>query len=288
MRLSTRTSTPLLVLALSALPQVYPWSCSFTASNIPYDLDPLSGLRYASRSSSTPPTTSEARVMFDLCSESGINREGGVADEDQCPERTRVCLKLLNNKPSASDPERITAVVPIWKVDTPDDSISTSPIGKNGQDGLNIYVQGDDYAGTRQSLNLTLHCDQSASDPEPTLVSYQPGLLSLEWSTPDACPRNSEGDSDGGGGNGTEGNGKSGVGFFGFLKALFWLLVIGLILYFAVGIFYNHQQYSAKGWDLIPHRDFWRDVPVLVQDLLSHMFSGIRGGGGRGGYNSLG
>ena len=54
---------------------------------------------------------------------------------------------------------------------------------------------------------------------------------------------------------------------------------------------YNHQQYSSRGWDLIPHRDFWRECPVLVQDLFSHVLAGLRGGGGgggRGGYSSLG
>jgi hypothetical protein len=42
---------------------------------------------------------------------------------------------------------------------------------------------------------------------------------------------------------------------------------------------------------MIPHRDFWREFPVLVQDLFSHVLAGLRGqsgGGGRGGYSSLG
>ena len=56
------------------------------------------------------------------------------------------------------------------------------------------------------------------------------------------------------------------------------------------GIFYNHQQYSAKGWDLIPHRDFWREIPTLISDLFGHIYGGLRGAGGpsRGGYSSLG
>jgi hypothetical protein len=54
------------------------------------------------------------------------------------------------------------------------------------------------------------------------------------------------------------------------------------------GIFYNHQQYSARGWDLVPHRDFWREFPSLVRDLVGHVFSNVRGGGSRGGYNTLG
>lgn len=89
---------------------------------------------------------------------------------------------------------------------------------------------------------------------------------------------------------------------------IFWLGFVGLVLYFVLGesmqlgnmatkitgIAYNHNNYSAKGWDLIPHRDFWREVPALASDLWSHLMSGIRGrggggggSGGRGGYSSL-
>lgn len=54
------------------------------------------------------------------------------------------------------------------------------------------------------------------------------------------------------------------------------------------GMFYNHQQYSARGWDLVPHRDFWRELPTLGSDLVHHVSTNVRGGGSRGGYNSLG
>ncbi|KIR59273.1 hypothetical protein I314_04788 [Cryptococcus bacillisporus CA1873] len=268
---------------LAFLPLIAAFDCSLTASSISYDISPLTGLRTASKDSSTPPTTSEAKVSMNLCAAEGLGKEDDVADEDQCPENTRVCLKLVNHKPSSSEPDRVTAVVPFWLVDTPDSDITTTPLGKNGEQGLKITVKGQEYAGLRQSVNLTLLCDTSSDSPNPTLVSYTAGALSLEWATPDACPRSgdssSPSSSDGGGG-----------GFVSFVKTLFWLIIIGLILYFAIGIFYNHQQYSARGWDLIPHRDFWREVPTLVQDLVSHVMANVRGSGsgGRGGYSSLG
>ncbi|XAO27439.1 hypothetical protein I312_106293 [Cryptococcus bacillisporus CA1280] len=268
---------------LAFLPLIAAFDCSLTASSISYDISPLTGLRTASKDSSTPPTTSEAKVSMNLCAAEGLGKEDGVADEDQCPENTRVCLKLVNHKPSSSEPDRVAAVVPFWLVDTPDSDITTTPLGKNGEQGLKITVKGQEYAGLRQSVNLTLLCDTSSDSPNPTLVSYTAGALSLEWATPDACPRSgdssSPSSSDGGGG-----------GFVSFVKTLFWLIIIGLILYFAIGIFYNHQQYSARGWDLIPHRDFWREVPTLVQDLVSHVMANVRGSGsgGRGGYSSLG
>ena len=107
-----------------------------------------------------PPTTSEAKVSMRLCSE--LEKHDDVPDEDQvglhdplqfipdtgqCPPHTKFCLRLLNYKESASEKERVTAVVPIWTTDTPDDQIWIHPQGKNGQDGLRISVQGPDYAG---------------------------------------------------------------------------------------------------------------------------------------------
>ena len=89
----------------------------------------------------------------------------------------------------------------------------------------------------KQQLNLTLLCAQSASDPEPTFVGYAKGVLSLEWATPDACPRDP---SDPVAGDG--GSGGGGSGFWAFIKFVFWLCIIGLILYFVVG------QSSSSGY----------------------------------------
>lgn len=65
----------------------------------------------------------------------------------QCGEGTKVCLTLLNHKESAPDPNRITAVIPLWYTDTPDEDVTITALGKNGQDGIKIYVAGPDYAG---------------------------------------------------------------------------------------------------------------------------------------------
>jgi len=221
---------------------------------------------------------------MNLCGD-GVGREDGIDDEDQCPPGLRVCVKLFNRKDSAPQPERITQVIPLWPQDIPDDRVWLRPMGTNGQDGLRIWVEGEPYAEAHQHLNLTLRCDPSASEPNPSIVSYQSSRLTLDWASPDACPR-----STGGGGGQSDGGSESrtGWGFWGLLRFFFWLFVVGLVAYFALGVLYNHQQYSARGWDLIPHRDFWREFPLLLQDLFSHLFAGLRGSGARGGYSSLG
>lgn len=66
---------------------------------------------------------------------------------NQCPANTRLCLKLINHKPSSSEPDRVTQVIGIWPLDIPDERVWTTPLGSKGQDGLRIWVEGDDYAG---------------------------------------------------------------------------------------------------------------------------------------------
>lgn len=85
---------------------------------------------------------------------------------------------------------------------------------------------------------LSLYCSPDSKDANPSFESYTDGRLSLEWSTPDACPGGSgsppasDGSDDGDGGSN---GGGGGMGFFGFLRLLFWMGFTGLILYFAIG-----------------------------------------------------
>lgn len=112
----------------------------------------------------------------------------------------------------------------------------------------------------RQSVNLTLLCDTSSDSPNPTLVSYTAGALSLEWATPDACPRSgdssSPSSSDGGGG-----------GFVSFVKTLFWLIIIGLILYFAIGKLLSDLILSIVIALMSANRDILQPSTIFCQGL---------------------
>ncbi|KAL1410892.1 type II membrane protein [Vanrija albida] len=266
-----------LALLLPLAPLAAAWSCDdVSADGVKYDLSKLGSRRQASRETDSPPTKNEARVQLDICGLLG--KAGGVPDEDQCPENTRVCLTLHNHKESAGDKDRVTGVIPLWTDQTLDSDIRTYKQGRDGDGGVQIKVKAPDYAGTPQALTLTLKCDPSATDPNPTFDSYTDGELKLSWSTPDACPASSGGSSSSGGGFFS--------GLWYLIKFVFWLGLFGLLAYFVIGVIYNHQTYSARGWDLVPHRDFWRELPGLTQDLGGHVFGGR--GGGRGGYSSLG
>jgi hypothetical protein len=77
---STTTTTIAVFVAALAL-QVQAFDCALTASGIQYDLKPLGGLRTATHTSSTPPTSNEAKVLMNLCGD--IGSEDGVSDEDK-------------------------------------------------------------------------------------------------------------------------------------------------------------------------------------------------------------
>jgi hypothetical protein len=102
-----------------------------------------------------------------------------------------------------------------------------------------------DALSTPQTLKITLHCDTASTAENPTFSSYTAGVLALEWATPHACPRDG-GDSSGGGSDeGDSGSGETssgGMGFFGFMKLLFWVGFFGLLVYFAVGTFCTQSQ----------------------------------------------
>ena len=100
----------------------------------------------------------------------------------------------------------------------------------------------------------------------------------------------------------------SGLGWF-FLMCVIYLIrsssslaftfnnsiFLSLAAYFGVGAYYNYSTYGARGADLIPwvltifsvtfplcsrclprHRDFWKEVPYMLSDVVSHMCSNIR------------
>lgn len=240
-----------------------------------YDLTSLNAARSASRERNTPPTTMVDSIRFNLCADL---ESSDLPEQDQCPGGTRACLTKTNKREGEQD--RIIAVIPLATTGTASPEYSAL----TGSDGFTVLLHGKAYPenGTNQNFNITLVCSQEASDP--TFVDYNNGLGSVKWSTPAACPKKKgdppptdkpdethEPSSPPG----------SGIGWF------FLLLFLVLAAYFLIGIYHNYTNYGASGWDLIPHRDFWREVPYLLRDLGYHLVTALRGGPSRGGYQSV-
>jgi hypothetical protein len=233
-------------------------------------------------------------VRFNLCK--NLKPMKGVPDDDQCESGTRACLRKTNKKPDSID--RVVAVIPVASTSVLEPEYSQLDSSK----GLSLTFHGPPYPGLSdvpQSINFSLFCDNDA-DPkaDPTFVSYENGTVRVDWSTPSACgspddqpppqsppqPPPQEDDdtpADEGGEESEETPAKRGSG----LGLFFLVLILAFATYLILGAYYNYSTYGARGVDLIPHRDFWREVPYMLQDVVSHLCSTVRPQrSSRGGY----
>jgi hypothetical protein len=80
-RISSTMRSTIIAISLAFALSARAFDCALTVSGIQYDLKPLGGLRTATHTSSTPPTSNEARVLMNLCGD--IGSEDGVSDEDK-------------------------------------------------------------------------------------------------------------------------------------------------------------------------------------------------------------
>ncbi|KAJ2928617.1 hypothetical protein H1R20_g8439, partial [Candolleomyces eurysporus] len=191
-------------------------------------------------------------LAFDLCGD--LKSKEGVAEQDQCPSGTRVCLTQVNVK--ENEPERIVSVVPLAQSSKLEPKVTVSP---KPPQFLTILFHGSDYPQSpaestpsiAQSFNLTLWCDPQIASPNITIEAYDGSQLRLTYFGPAGCPQKN---SEGGGGGDTKkpDDGKeeasvgSGIGLF------FLLLLLAFLAYFAIGAYYNYSTYGARGLDLLP------------------------------------
>jgi hypothetical protein len=265
------------------------FDCSVTAEHIKFDLTSLAGERVLNRTRETPPTTMVDSLRFNLCAD--LEAQGNLPDQDQCGTGTRVCMTKINKKDNEED--RITAVIPIVRTDTSEPQYNTGLSPKF----ISLLFSGPDYPlpstpfSKPQSLNLTVLCHPSEA-LHPTFVAYDGSQLFVEWASPAGCPFEE------GGGNKDDDKKDdkkeedkapdhesvgSGLGWF------FLAILLCLAAYFGLGAYYNYSTYGARGADLIPHRDFWKEVPYMLGDVVSHLCSNIRPRrtSSRGGYISV-
>jgi len=221
------------------------------------------------------------KLVFDLCKP--LEPPSDVPDSDKCPAETFACLTVTNQKPNVDD--RVVTVVPLATKAALEPSFE-----RISDDKLSLSLSGPPWPATDSTpsrFNVTLQCAEN-DDATPTIENDDVGFVQVLWKSKVACatkgdpPPNTELPPDGN--DAAKSKGGSGVGWF------FFLLLLCFAAYFGLGAYYNYNNYGASGWDLVPHRDFWRDVPHLLRDVVSHLFSSVRGnqrGGSRGGYVSV-
>jgi len=249
-----------------------PFDCkvSLDGGKLQYDLTPLEGVHTLFRTRDIPPTRMVDEVQFNLCKD--LQKREEIAEGDQCAEGTRACLTMTNKKEGEND--RVVATIPLAVTKQLNPQITS--IGSPTK-GINIVFHGSEYPSTDpipQSFNISIYCDTTAS--EPSFEPYRGAQLSVTWNNPSGCPFSGndsppkEDDKEGNGsGQGDEHVG-SGIGWF------FLILLLAFVVYFVGGSYHNYSTYGATGLDMIPHRDFWRDVPYILRDIVSHLCSAIR------------
>ncbi|KAF9185855.1 hypothetical protein BGZ51_002405 [Haplosporangium sp. Z 767] len=128
----------------------------------------------------------------------------------------------------------------------------------------NLTLKGGVIEGREQSAVITFICDTTIVDEKvgPTLTKYENDVVYMSWKSVHACPKL------------VQLPPKEMAGGFSVFLTVFF--VLGLI-YVVVGAVYNHQVYGAKGLDLLPNIDFWRDFPSLVVDVVRHVWDSVTG-----------
>ncbi|KAJ7170534.1 autophagy-related protein 27 [Mycena crocata] len=258
--------------------------CLVQVGNLKFDLTPIGSEEHITRERTTPPTREVDSVRVSLCSDLKPE-EGEIPANDQCPTGTRVCLTKTNIKESEPDSKRIVSVIPLASTA----ALDPSYIALSSPKGISVLLHGGAYphpingTDTQQSVNITVLCDTEQSPPK--FVSYDGAQLWLEWTAPAGC--GFEGDNENHDKEGeSPGNEQSGSGSLSSVGWFLLLLLLAFATYMGLGAYYNYSTYGASGVDLIPHRDFWMEVPYMLRDVLSHLCSNVRPrrSSSRGGY----
>ncbi|CAO3639377.1 unnamed protein product [Mucor hiemalis] len=240
-----------------------------------------------------PPSVESIVNQINICDPLPIPDEPN--NGDICKKGSLICRRtiIVKKDKDNKDVETVFTVQPI-AVDA-DNKLNAEfkPINTEADPTKNGYqyiltLNGGEYNNQAQSASITLECDetQKRSDraKDPVVVSYNNNVLNLQWKTVFACatkvgekvPDNKDGDKKPE--EGEKPKGMSGIGIF------FTLVIVLAGIYFVGGAFYNFKMYNARGLDLIPHRDFWLDLPYLIRDLFAHIVDSVmsrrRGSGG--------
>ena len=289
-----------------------PFDCSNVAVSSKQSFD-LSKIAYPIRTSnqeSTPPSTTKTSIDIDLCKP--LDADPNRDEKDQCPRGTRICITIETIK---DEKTIVTQAIPVAysgesggsKIDA---QVEWGEELEGGEKSIQLQLPGATYAGREQKAELELVCDPKAeADSHPTARRYDraDGKLELRWPTKFACSdaaskpgSGGKSPSKGGSGSdaddGNDSSGSSSSGGWGFFSWLFFLLFLGFIAYMGAGMYNNYNNYGASGWDLVPHKDFWRESPFIARDAATHVWqtvsgnrsgTGFGGAGGRGAYEPI-
>jgi len=221
-----------------------------------------------------PPSTMHDVLRFNICGD--LKHQDDLKEPDQCGQGTRACFTTTNKK--EGEQERIITVVPVAQSSS---DYTIQAFSTQSSKGLTLTLSAGPYPndGPKQTLKIVMNCADETQ--EPKFTGYDGSQAAIEWNVVEACGSNADKPPNTGD-DSTPPNDEPGGSSMGWF---FFILLLIIAAYFGLGAYHNYNQYGSSGWDLIPHRDFWRDVPYLIRDLVSHLFSSGRSS--RGGYTSV-
>ncbi|EAU91213.2 hypothetical protein CC1G_06848 [Coprinopsis cinerea okayama7 len=246
------------------------FNCLQSVQGNQYNLTSLGGEHQINRTRSTPPTTTIDSLTFNLCDDLKVKED--VQETDQCPSGTRACLTQINVK--GEDSERIISVIPLAQTEKLRPNLT---LNRPSPEHLTLIFHGSQYPpestettpSVAQSLKFTLWCEPQ-QPTNITIVGYDGSQLEVEYFGIAGCPLKNGDKPPPNDDKKVEEPVGSGLGWF------FMLIFLAFIAYFAIGAYYNYTTYGARGADLIPHRDFWQEVPYMLSDVVSHLCSSAK------------
>ncbi|KAF9444925.1 hypothetical protein P691DRAFT_711143 [Macrolepiota fuliginosa MF-IS2] len=173
----------------------YQHNYSNTTHSLTYNLCPLF-LRYESfkheLDEDTPPT--HTKYVYEIALGRGIEKDGTLPTDLQCPSTSLVCLTVINTRPNhPSEPARIIQVVSAASGDVhPKFRVTNTTNGVDHEENhLQLTVYGPQYMEQRQKAIFHMVCDKDsdeASNPKLEFLYRWNGTHVFKWKSNYACP----------------------------------------------------------------------------------------------------
>jgi len=173
------------------------------------------------------------------------------------------------NPPNPATCQKDTRIVPKFHSCGSTGSVTWKPRTTGGDAGGFIlhFINGEE---DRQS-DVEFICDPQGGTGTLTAATptEQPThFYHLQWTSSLVCPGHSDGGGDGGG---DDGGGISG-------GWIFIIILLGLfVLYLIGGVIYKRVRTEDRGLDMIPNKDFWFGLPMMVVSGHIYLWRKARG-----------
>jgi len=136
-----------------------------------------------------------------------------------------------------------------------------------------VSETGTTGSSAERTLIINLACDDSASATEEITEmtatkeygDYPAFKIVVTASSKAACPSKDL----------PKPSGHLPLGQYGVGGLIITLLFAFLVLYFIVGALLNKFKFQKEGADIIPQKEFWMDLPLLIKDGVLFIGDGI-------------